>query len=65
MSLYSKKALKVIIKDLETAEVNLFNSNVQAAKYLNVSEWTIRKYKKSNKLYKDRYEILTPNYRNL
>ena len=38
MSLYSKKALKVIIKDLETAEVNLFNSNVQAAKYLNVSE---------------------------
>ena len=38
MSLYSKTSLKVRIKDLETGKVNLFNSNVQAAKYLNVSE---------------------------
>ncbi len=39
----------------------MFNSKVQAAKYLNVSEWTIRKYKKSQKLYKANYHRLTSN----
>lgn len=61
MSLSSKKALAVRIKDFDTDTVKLFNSNVQAAKYLNVSESTIRKYKKSKKLYKKRYEILVPH----
>ncbi len=40
--------------------IKLFKSNVKSVKYLNVSEWTIRSYKKSPKFYKDRYKIPTP-----
>ena len=42
---------------METGEKKFFNSNVQAAKYLNVSEWTIRSLKKSKNIYKDKYQI--------
>jgi len=38
MSFSSKTALPVEIKDLKTNTVKIFNSNVKAAKYLNVSE---------------------------
>ena len=55
MALSSPLAKAVEVIDVETGEKKFFNSNVQAAKYLNVSEWTIRSLKKSKKIYKDKY----------
>lgn len=59
MFLSSKSALGVKIICIETGAVNYFNSNVKAANYLKTSEWNIRKYKKTQKLYKNKYKILT------
>jgi len=47
MSLSSKLAKAVLITDVNSGLVKKFTSNTQAAKYLDVSEWTIRAYKKS------------------
>ena len=58
MSLASTLAKGVKIRDVETGIVKTFKSNTQAAKYLDVSEWTIRKYKKSKYIYKGKYQIL-------
>jgi len=46
MSFNSPKAQGVTIIDTQTNEETNFNSNVNASKFLGVSEWTIRKYKK-------------------
>ena len=35
-----------------TGKEKLFNSNVQATNFLNISEWAIRKYKKSGAMFK-------------
>lgn len=35
-----------------TGKEKLFNSNVQATNFLTISEWAIRKYKKSGALFK-------------
>lgn len=47
MSFSSKTALPVEIKDLKTNTVKIFNSNVKAAKYLNVSEFVVIKIVKN------------------
>ena len=57
---FSHSVGAVDITDVETGIVKSFNSNCQAAKYLNINEWTIRSYKKSKKLYKGKYQILSP-----
>ena len=38
-----------------TGKEKLFNSNVQAANFLNISEWTIRNYKKSGAVFKNSF----------
>ncbi len=38
-------ALAVEIKDVKTGRVQTFNCNIKAAKYLDVSKWTIHSYK--------------------
>jgi excinuclease UvrABC nuclease subunit len=58
MSLNSPKAQEVTIIDTQTNEETKFNSNVNASKFLGVSEWTIRKYKKNMQLYAKRYRIM-------
>jgi len=58
MSINSKTALTVKINDISTHDTKVFRSNVQAGKYLGVSERTIRNYKKSGRVYKDKYLIL-------
>ena len=57
MSLFSKLAKAVIITDMDSGLIERFTSNIQAAKHLNISEWTIRAYKKSKRLYKNKYKI--------
>jgi hypothetical protein len=57
MSINSKTALTVKINDIRTNYTKVFRSNVQAGKYLGVSERTIRNYKKSGRVYKDKYLI--------
>jgi excinuclease UvrABC nuclease subunit len=57
ISINSKIALTVKINDISTNEVKIFRSNVQAGKYLGVSEGTIRNYKKSGRIYKGKYLI--------
>lgn len=54
MSLFSTNALGVRVIDIDTGIEKTFNSNVKAAKYLKTSEWNIRAYKKSKKLYKNK-----------
>lgn len=54
MSLSSHLSLPVKILDIETGKEKLFNSNVQAANFLKISELTIRKYKKSGAVFKNR-----------
>jgi hypothetical protein len=61
MSINSKVALTVKITDISRNEVKIFRSNVQAGKYLGVSERTIRNYKKSGHIYKGKYLILSYN----
>jgi len=61
MSFSSNTALPVEISDLRTNTIKIFNSNVKAAKYLHVSDWTIRSYKNSKKLYKGYFKILDFN----
>ena len=58
MSLSSRLSSPVKLLDLETGKEKLFNSNVQAANFLKISEWTIRKYKKSGAVFKNRWSIL-------
>lgn len=58
MSIKSKTALTVEIKDINTNDVNIFSNNVQAGKYLGISERTIRNYKKSRRIYKGKYFIV-------
>jgi group I intron endonuclease len=58
MSINSKTALAVKINDISINDTKVFRSNVQAGKYLGVSERTIRNYKKSGRVYKDKYLIL-------
>lgn len=58
MSLSSRLSLPVKILDLETGKEKLFNSNVQAANFLKISELTTRKYKKSGAVFKNRWSIL-------
>ena len=58
MSLSSHLSLPVKILDIETGKEKLFNSNVQAANFLKISELTIRKYKKSGAVFKNRWSIL-------
>jgi len=57
MSLSSKLVKAVIITDVDSGLVEKFRSNTQAAKHLNISEWTIRAYKKNKRLYKNKYLI--------
>jgi hypothetical protein len=52
MSLSSRLYSPVKLLDLETGKDKFFNSNVQVANFLNISEWTIRKYKKSGAVIK-------------
>lgn len=59
MSLSSKSALGVKVICVDTGTVKYFNSNVKAANSLKTSEWNIRKYKKIEKFYKNKYKILT------
>jgi hypothetical protein len=54
MSLSSHLSLPFKILDIETGNEKLFNSNVQAANFLKISELTIRKYKKSGAVFKNR-----------
>ena len=61
MSINSKRALTVKINDINTNETKVFRSNVQAGKYLGVRERTIRNYKKSGRIYKKKYLILSCN----
>ena len=58
MSLSSHLSLPVKILDIETGKEKLFNSNVQAVNFLKISELTIRKYKKSGAVFKNRWSIL-------
>jgi group I intron endonuclease len=53
----SKKSLPVKITDIETGLEKTFNGNSQAAKYLNIGESTLRRYKKNGKLYSGKYLI--------
>lgn len=46
MSISSRLFSPVKLLDIETGKEKLFNSSVQAANFLKISEWTIRKYKK-------------------
>ena len=57
---FPSTALTVQIRDVEKGRVKTFNCNTQAAKYLNISVWTIRSYKRV-KLYKGKYPILACN----
>jgi hypothetical protein len=57
MILNSKTALAVDIIDTINGEVKSFRSNSEAARFFKVSEWSIRSYKKSGKLYLNRYII--------
>jgi hypothetical protein len=58
MSINSKRALTVKIIDISINDTKVFRSNVQAGKYLGVSERTIGNYKKSGRVYKNKYLIL-------
>lgn len=59
MSINSKTALTVKIKDIGLKDSKVLISYVQAGKFLGVSERTIRKYKKSGRVYKNKYFILS------
>jgi len=54
----SRLSSPVKLLDLETSKEKLFNSNVQAASFLHISEWTIRKYKNNGAVFKNRWSIL-------
>lgn len=58
ISLNSPTTQSVTIIDTKTNEKFNFNSNVKASKFLGVSEWTIRKYKISIKLYAKRCKVI-------
>jgi len=57
MSFSSSLFSPVKLLDLEIGKEKLFNSSVQAASFLSISEWTIRKYKKSGAVFKNRLSI--------
>lgn len=58
MSINSSKAKPVTVINTKTNEKSMYNSNVSASKFLGVSEWTVRKCKNNNKLYKNIYKII-------
>jgi len=58
MSISSRLSSPVKLLDLETGKEKLFNSHVQAANFLKIREWTIRKYKKSGAVFKNRWSIV-------
>ncbi len=47
----------VKITDIEIGIDKILVGNVQAAKYLNIGESTLRRYKKPNKLIKGKYLV--------
>jgi hypothetical protein len=59
MSLSSRLYSPVKLLDLETGKDKFFNSNVQVANFLNSSEWTIRKYKKSGAVIKKKMKYIS------
>jgi group I intron endonuclease len=65
MSINSKTALAVKILDISTNDFKIFRSNVQAGKYLNVNERTIRNFKKSGSVFKNKYLISSYNIKTL
>jgi len=52
-----KNYIWVKVTDIETNTDKLFLSNVDAANYLDIGESTLRRYKKTGKLFKDKYYI--------
>lgn len=59
MILNRKAVLAVDVIDTTNGEIKRFRSNSEAARFFNISEWSIRSYKKSEKLYLNRYIIKT------
>lgn len=56
----NRKAVSAVdVIDTMNGEVKNFRSNSEAARFFNISEWSIRSYKKSEKLYLNRYIIKT------
>lgn len=54
----NRKAISAVdVIDNINEEVKSFRSNSEAVRYFNISEWSIRSYKKSDKLYLNRYII--------
>lgn len=51
------KSLTVKIMDIKTGTYKTFRGNAQAAKYLNIGEYTLRRYKKLGKFLKGKYLI--------
>lgn len=58
MYLSSCLSSPVKLLDIETGKEKLYNSNVQSANFLKIGEWTIRKYKKSGAVFKNKWSIL-------
>ena len=52
------KEISTTVKDETTGITEKYNSCNDAAKGLGVSSPTLRKYKKTNKLYLDKYKII-------
>jgi hypothetical protein len=55
--LYSKLIKVVLIIDINSGLIIRFISNSEAVKHLNISEWTIRRYKKSKKKIFFKYKV--------
>ena len=64
MSVSSRLSSPVEVLDLETGKEFFFTSNVKAAKFLNTSEWTIRKYKKDGTIFRNKWSILAVDKNN-
>ena len=57
MSLSHRLSSPVKRSNILTGEEKLFNSNVQAANFLYISEWTLCKYKNSGAVFKNIWSI--------
>jgi hypothetical protein len=51
LSLYSKLTKVVLIIDINSGLIIRFISNSEAVKHLNISEWTICRYKKEKNFF--------------
>lgn len=51
------KSILVKITDIQTNTIIIFKGNIKAAKYLNIGESTLRRYKQTGKIFKDKYII--------